>query len=171
MIRNYWKQVLVAAYVIVVLFLSATARATSELPDSNLVIELNELQKRIESLYGQQASQAIYISQEQNFRPEPAVAYNVEASGYFLVDQISEKLVFVSDEESTIYQISCDDQLKSKITSDKIYTINGIKFSGSINNLNSVRPPKLDDKLDKNLNNYIYNPKEFIFVTGVETQR
>ncbi len=30
MIKNYWKQLLVGTYVIVVLFLSATARATSE---------------------------------------------------------------------------------------------------------------------------------------------
>lgn len=167
MIKNYWKQLLVATYVIVVLFLSATARATSESPDSILINELNELQKRIEGVYGQQTAPAIFVSDEQNFRPEPAVAYNIEATGYFLIDNVSSKLVFVSDETNTIYQISCSDHLKSVITSDQIYTISGIKFSQSVNNLNSVRPPSLD----KSLSHYIYNPMEFIFVTGVETQR
>lgn len=166
MIKTYWKQLLVTAYIAIVLILSATVKAESVVYLTNIDDELSNLQDRIATLYSQ-SEPAVFA--KPSFNPEDAKSLMIpfEDRGYFLFDNTTSKLVFVSDITNKIYYVKCETALRANIDSEKIYTVKGFSLSNnssiSVNGLD-VRPPSQQQVS-------FLNPTNFIFVTGVEIQR
>lgn len=160
MIKTYWKQLLVTFYIAVVLILSATAKANSEIPDPD--VELLDLEKRLESLMNQ-SEPAVFAKSSIVFEKNTPLVKSFEDTGSFMFDSQTGEYVFESSISRKIYVVKLSDELKAEITSDEVYVVKGFDFSDSLSA--GVRPP------DSSPQDFSFtNSKDFIFVTGVEIQ-
>lgn len=164
MIKTYWKQLLVTAYIAIVLILSATAKAESFQP-VEAADDLSVLQKRIELLYEGQTSEPAVFAQQvfENDNHKPLVM-PFEDRGHFVYEEATSKLVFVSEVTNQIFYVRCDNDVRADITSNVIYNVKGFNFSPSSNQVVGVRSPSQQQV------NFLSN-NNIIFVTGVEIQR
>lgn len=171
MIKNYWKQLLVTTYIIVVLVLSATARATTEVPTFNNDNELNNLQKRIAEVIDGYTEPAVFSKSATAFDKSAPLLNSFEDIGYFLIENSNSKLVFVSALTQKIYYVKCENNLKSKIKSDELYVVTGFNLSLKKTSEVASRPP-INKQNSKQLTSFnFFNPMNMIYVTGVEIQR
>jgi hypothetical protein len=156
MLRNYWKQFLIGSYVILVLFLSATARATTEEP--NYDDELDRLEQIIESAYNIN-KQEVFSDSVLEINPDLNISRPLEDYGQFFVDNDSGNYVFISSTNRKIYEIRCENSIKDKIESGITYLVSGLDLSSVYR------------KEQTKSENSFFNSKGIIYVTSVIPQR
>lgn len=159
--KNHWKKVLVAAYVSFVLVLSATVRAESFSPDE--YIDLNLLEKQISEFQKNNANTTPQIQPINidaiSFSPKSLSL--LDLSGSFVFDYETSKIIFIS-ENSEIFEVQCNDELRNKMSSDEVFRIRGFVSSNENSFVNSNFA---SSDLAKNLF------KKLIFVTSIEIQK
>lgn len=155
MIKNYWKQFLIGSYVILVLFLSATARAEKE--DINFMTELERLEDIIEAAYSSN-KQEVFSESVLEINPNLDISKPLQDYGYFFVDD-SGNYIFVSSSNSHVYLIRCDESVKAQIEPGLVYLVSGFDLSFVYNRDQSSSE------------NSFFNSKSIIYVTSVIPQR
>jgi hypothetical protein len=166
MIKKHWKQLLVTTYIIVVLVLSATARATSLTP-AVVNTDLDDLQKRIAAVLEARSEPAVFSKSAAVFSKSEPLLKSFQDIGHFLVDNSNSKLVFISASTQKIYYVKCTRDLKNKINSTELYVVSGFNLVSMNDSESTSRPPQNIEQTSMSF----LNSRNMIYVTGVEIQR
>lgn len=157
MIKSYWKQLLIALYIVAVLVLSATARANQQMD-----LDLDDLQKRLVIVSDNIVEPAVYAD------PQTSSLHAFNDIGVFSFDESTDNIVFVSSTTDRIYSVVCDDRIKSLISSEDFFVVSG--FDLSMEESNSNRPPQAEKVHFEKVNRSVSSAYA-LYVTGVQIQR